>query len=134
MGGSGLLRRSFRKYLPFGVIMTLFYIVSFSDRELISIIRIIFIVNISSFTLFLIYLYLTETARSTIKIIVLSIIPFLFGELHFFMYSIFMDEALSSPFHVRRFLAGIPYLAIGYIPFGIYLYIREWSRRRIGKS
>jgi hypothetical protein len=128
MDGGGLLWGSFKKYLPFGVLMTLFYIVSFPDRGLISIIRMIFIVNVSSFTIFLIYLYLTETVRSTIKTIILSIIPFLSGELQLFMYSIFMDEALPSPFYIRRFLAGIPYLTIAYIPFGIYLYIKESPR------
>ena len=122
MGRSSLLKKSFRKYLPFGVFITLAYLFLSYNRGLVITIITIFILNISFFTYFLISFYL-EGARSTSKIILSVILPILFFNLTFPISLILIGEDFSDPLYVRKTLTTMLYMTIAYIPFSIFLHI-----------
>ena len=127
-GGSGLLSRAFKKYLPFGVFITLAYLFLSYNRGLVITIITIFIPNISFFIYFLIFFYL-EGARSTSKIILSVILPILFFNLTFPIFLILIGEDFSDPLRVRKTLTGMLYMTIAYIPFAIYHILRSCQEK-----
>jgi len=130
MGGSSLLSRTFKRCLPFGVFVTIFYI--FLGGGLVDIILKAFIINASTFTIALISLYVMEAARSTSKIIVLpAILPILFIYIYIFTDVLIRGE-LSDPLHVGKAFTEMLYLTIAYIPFAIFYYLNIKEKVRKG--
>jgi len=79
---------------------------------------------VTSFT----YLYLLETGDIR-KIAIATTIPLLYVHLIRFIHEMFIDN-LSEPNSVGKFITGTLYLTIGYIPFGIILFILNCSEKR----
>jgi cellulose synthase/poly-beta-1,6-N-acetylglucosamine synthase-like glycosyltransferase len=117
---SSLLKRSFKKYLPFGVFITLAYLFLSYNRGLAITIITIFILNISFFIYFLISSYL-EGVRSISKIILSAILSILYFSLIFPIFLILIGEDFSDPLFVRKTFTTMLYLTIAYILFSILL-------------
>jgi hypothetical protein len=79
---------------------------------------------VTSFT----YLYLLETGDIR-KIAIATTIPLLYVHLIRFIHEMFIDN-FSEPNSVGKFITGTLYLTIGYIPFGIILFILNCSEKR----
>ena len=128
MGGSSLLRRSFKKCLFAAIFMMLIYayiyLTFFPYKGLISITLMILIIGAYTFAISFIYLYLAEVARSTSEIVILAIIPLLYFYLNFFQRRIFTN-AFFDPLYVRKFLTEFLYLTIAYIPIGFCIFLQQ---------
>jgi len=120
MGRSGLLSRAFKKYLPFGVFITLACLFLSYNRGLIITIIAILILNTSFFIYFLIFFYL-EGVRSISKIILSAILSILYFSLIFPICLILIGGDFSDPLFVRKTFTTALYLTIAYIPFSILL-------------
>jgi predicted neutral ceramidase superfamily lipid hydrolase len=135
LGGSSLLRRSFKKCLFAAIFMMLiyayFYLTSYPYKGLISITLITIIIGAYTFTISFIFLYFAEDARSTSEIVILAIIPLLYFYLNSFVKSIFTN-AFSDPLYVRKFLTEILYTTIIYIPIGFCIFLQH--RAKINRS
>jgi len=125
-------RSSFKKCLLSSAFMMVLYtcliLTFYSYKGLISIALITLIIGAYTFTTSFMYLYLLETGNIS-KIAIATIIPLLYVHLIRFTHEIFID-AFSDPNYVGKFLTGTLYLTIGYIPFGIILFILNCSEKR----
>jgi|GEM_PF-2131196 len=124
-------RSGFKKSLLWSIVMMVLYtcliLKYYPYKGLIDITLTTLTVGASTFITSFIYLYLLETGNTS-KVAIATIIPLLYVHLIRFIHQIFID-AFSDLSYVGKFLTETFYLTIGYIPFGIILFILNCNEK-----